>query len=231
MIDASSIQLITFDCYGTLIDWESGMLGALRPIFLRAGTVASDAELLEEYGEAEGEIESGDYLPYRQVLALSAQKMGHSLGVNVSAEEAAHFAQSLTRWEPFPDTVASLQKLAQRFRLGIISNVDDDLFAATRPKLGAQFDVVVTAQQVRAYKPSLTNFQEMLRRSGLKKNEVLHAGQSVYHDVVPANAFGLKNVWVDRPSARPGLSATRPAMAQPSARVTSLNELAKLLLG
>jgi len=221
-LDLTQYKALSFDCYGTLIDWESGMLAALRPIFLRGGTVVSDAEILEEYGEAEGEIESGGYLPYRQVLALSAQKMGHSLGVNVSAEEAAHFAQSLPRWEPFPDTVASLQALAQRFRLGIISNVDDDLFAATRPKLGVPFDVVVTAQQVRSYKPSHTNFQEMLQRTGLKKNQVLHAAQSVYHDIVPANALGLTNVWVDRPSARPGSGAARPAMAQPSARVTSL---------
>src|SRR5262249_20956922 len=120
---------------------------------------------------------------------------------------------------------------AKRFSLGIISNVDDDLFAATQKKLGVEFKVIVTAQQVRSYKPSFANFQEALRRSGLKKHEVLHAGQSVYHDIVPANALGLRTVWVDRPSLRPGAGATRPAVAQPSARVSSLAELVKLALG
>jgi 2-haloacid dehalogenase len=224
-MDFSAIRLITFDCYGTLIDWETGMLAQLRPMF----PGVPDARLLEEYGEAEVELEAGDYLPYRQVLARSAETMGRRLKVSVSSEASRRFAESLVQWEPFPDTVAALQSLAKKFRLGIISNIDDDLFAATEKKLGVEFSVIVTAQQVRSYKPSPANFEEAVGRSGLKKEEILHAAQSVYHDIVPANALGIRNVWVDRPSARPGSGATRPAVAQPTAKVSSLAELVKLL--
>lgn len=228
-MDFDAIRLITFDCYGTLIDWESGMLAALRPIFSRSGRKITDAQLLEHYGEAEAELEAGPYLPYRQVLSLAAQQMGRSLKAETSAQQGALFAESLIQWDPFPDTVAALQAMAQKFRLGIISNVDDDLFAETRKKLGVEFEFVVTAQQVQSYKPSLRNFQEALRRGGVEKNQLLHAGQSLYHDVAPANSLGIKNVWVNRPSVRPGSGAARPAQAQPTYEVRSLAELARLV--
>lgn len=224
-----SVRLITFDCYGTLIDWETGMLAALRPLFSRDGNRVSDAKLLEAYGEAEAEIESGSYLRYRAVLSGAVQAMGRQLGVSVTAGDGERFADSLRLWEPFPDTVASLQDLARRYRLGIISNVDDDLFAATRRKLGVEFEFVVTAEQVQSYKPSLRNFQEALRRSGLNKDQVLHAGQSIYHDIVPASFLGIQNVWVNRPSARPGAGAAKAASAQPTCEVSSLKELVALL--
>lgn len=225
----ASIRLITFDCYGTLIDWETGMLAALRPLFSRDGRLVADAQLLKHYGDVELELESGPYLPYRQVLSQAVQEMGKRLGTKITADDGRSFAESLTQWQPFPDTVAALQRLAQRYRLGIISNVDDDLFSATRKKLQVPFDLVVTAQQVESYKPSLKNFQEALRRSGLQQNEVLHAAQSVYHDIIPANSLGIKNVWVNRPSRRPGAGATKPAVAQPTAEVSSLAELVELL--
>ena len=228
--DFASVRLITFDCYGTLIDWETGMLAAMRPLF-RRGLTVSDVQLLETYGEVEGELESGRYLAYREVLSCSVQEVGSRLGAKISADEGREFAESLTRWEPFADTVSNLEKLSRRFRLGIISNVDDDLFGVTRKKLKVSFDPVVTAQQVESYKPAHRNFEEMLRRSGLKKEQILHAGQSVYHDIVPANALGIRNVWVNRPSIRPGSGATRPAAARPAAEVHSLAELASLLEG
>ncbi len=228
-LDSSSIRLITFDCYGTLIDWETGMLAAMRPLFRRDGLEIGDAQLLEAYGEVEVELESGPYVRYREVLSHSLHEMGRRLGVKITAGQGREFAESLTRWEPFPDTVAGLEDLSRRFRLGIISNVDDDLFAVTRKKLKVPFDVVVTAQQVGSYKPSLRNFEEMLRRSGRKKEEILHAAQSVYHDIIPANALGIQNVWVNRPSTRPGSGATKPAVAQPTAEVSSLAELVALL--
>lgn len=224
-----SVRLITFDCYGTLIDWETGMLAALRPLFCGDSKRIADAKLLELYGEAEAEIESGPYLRYRNVLSETVQAIGRRLGVNVTTRDGERFADSLPRWEPFPDTAAGLQALARRFRLGIISNVDDDLFAATKTKLAVEFDFVVTAQQVQSYKPSLRNFQEALRRSGLNKEQVLHAGQSIYHDIVPASFLGIHNVWVNRPSARPGAGAAKPAAAQPDYEVHSLSELVALL--
>jgi len=224
-----SIRLITFDCYGTLIDWENGMLAALRPMFSRDGKPVPDRELLEHYGEAEAELEAGPYLPYREVLSRSAQQMGRSLGVAVSPGQGAAFAQTLVRWNAFPDTVAALQSMSRKFRLGIISNVDDDLFAETRKKLGVEFAFVVTAQQVGSYKPAHRNFEEALRRAGLPREQVLHAGQSLYHDIAPARALGLANVWVNRPSPRPGSGAARPGTATPDYEVHSLAELAELV--
>lgn len=224
-----SMRLITFDCYGTLIDWESGMLGSLRPLFSRAEHNISDADILEQYGEAEAELEAGPYLRYRDVLAQSARRAGQKLGVEISEQQAARFADSLKEWDPFPDTVAALNALSRKFKLGIISNVDDDLFASSRIKLQAPFEVVVTAEQVRSYKPSLKNFEEVLRRTGINRQEWLHAGQSIYHDVVPAAQIGTESVWVNRPSARPGIGAVRKASARPTYHVRGVAELAQLL--
>jgi len=225
-----SIRLITFDCYGTLIDWENGMLAALRPLLLKDGRSVSDSQILELYGEIEAELEAGPYLPYRQVLAQAAREIGRRVETEISAEEGSAFAESLTRWKPFLDTVSALQSLGRRFRLGIISNVDDDLFAETRKKLApVEFDFVVTAQQMRSYKPSHRNFEEAIRRSGLSKDKILHAGQSLYHDIAPANALGIQNVWVNRPSIRPGSGAARPGIATPNYEVHSLAELSALL--
>jgi 2-haloacid dehalogenase len=225
-----SIRLITFDCYGTLIDWENGMLAALRPLLSRNGRNVPDLQILELYGEIEAGLEAGPYLPYRQVLTQAAQEIGRRVGTAISAEEGSAFAESLTRWEPFIDTVTALQALAKRFRLGIISNVDDDLFAETRKLLApVEFDFVVTAQQMRGYKPSHRNFEEAIRRSGLSKDQILHAGQSLYHDIAPANALGIQNVWVNRPSIRPGSGAARPGTATPGYEVRTLAELTALL--
>ncbi|MGH9564882.1 MAG: haloacid dehalogenase, partial [Candidatus Angelobacter sp.] len=120
-----SVCLITFDCYGTLIDWEAGLLKGLRPLFAAASRVISDAELLELYGDIEAELEASPYLPYRDVMARTAQSMGQRLGATISADAGRAFAESLAEWEPFPDTVAALQSLSRMFTLGIISNVDD----------------------------------------------------------------------------------------------------------
>lgn len=227
-----SIRLITFDCYGTLIDWESGMLAALRPLFSRDSHTVSDLQILELYGEIEANVESGPYLPYRRVLAQAVREIGRQLGIEVSVEEGSAFAESLTRWKPFSDTVPALQSLDKRFRLGIISNVDDDLFAETRKKLApVTFDFVVTAQQMQSYKPAHRNFEEAIRRSGLTKDQILHAGQSLYHDIAPANALGISNVWVNRPSVRPGSGAAKPGSAKPNYEVHTLAELSALLSG
>src|SRR5262249_57278825 len=142
--------------------------------------------------------------------------------------QCAGFAQSFPMWEPFMDAVSALQALQNKFRLGIISNVDDDLFAETRKMLPVDFDFVVTAEQVRSYKPAQANFQEALRRGGVAPYQVLHAGQSLYHDIAPANALGISNVWVNRPSLRPGSGAAKTAVATPSYEVHSLAELAEL---
>jgi 2-haloacid dehalogenase len=145
-------------------------------------------------------------------------------------DEARGFANSITRWKPFIDTLPALQSLGRRFRLGIISNVDDDLFAETRKKLApVEFEFAVTAQQMQSYKPAHRNFEEAIRRSGLSKDQILHAGQSLYHDIAPANALGMRNVWVNRPSIRPGSGAARLGTATPTYEVRILPELSALL--
>jgi 2-haloacid dehalogenase len=225
-----SIRLITFDCYGTLIDWENGMLAVLRPLFSRDGHCVPDVQILELYGEIEAELESGPYLPYRQVLSNAVQEIGRRLNIKVSDEEGRAFAESLTGWKPFVDTLSALQSLSSKFRLGIISNVDDDLFAETRKKFAlVEFDFVITAQQMHGYKPSHRNFEEAIRRSGLNKDQILHAGQSLYHDIAPANTMGFCSVWVNRPSIRPGSGAAIPGDAQPTYEVHTLAELSALL--
>src|SRR5258707_1591188 len=148
-----SITLLTFDCYGTLIDWETGLLKGLRPLFSRNGNPVPDTELLKHYGETEAALESGPYLRYRDVLAKTAEQMGRVLGVKISSHDAKEFAESLPTWDPFPDTVAALQTLSKKFQLGIISNIDDDFFVLTQKKLPVPFAVIVTAQQVQSYKP------------------------------------------------------------------------------
>ena len=152
----------------------------------------------------------------------------HFLGLQygTTAEQMRSLPDSLPAWKPWPDTVAALRELKNKFRLAILSNVDDDLFAGTRPQLEVEFDEVITAQQAQAYKPSLKLFELALSRIHAPAHRVLHVGQSIYHDVIPAQALGLATVWVNRPSARPGVGAVKAAEAKPDLTVTSLSELA-----
>ena len=225
-MDFSRFAALTFDCYGTLIDWESGLLAALRPLLRAHGRDPSDQQILEIYGELEPAAQQ-PYQPYRQVLAAVVRGFGARLGFPVSVAEAASLAQSLPGWPPFPDTRAALLKLQTRYRLAIISNIDDDLFAATAPHLGVHFDQVITAQQAGAYKPSPAPFLLALERLGLPRRRVLHVGQSLHHDVLPARALGLATVLV----YRRGFGATRPTAGEPDLKVPDLHTLAALALG
>lgn len=231
MLDFNRFETLTFDCYGTLIDWETGIFTALRPILSAHGKTVDDATLLKLYGDFEQRSEQGAFRPYRQVLESVVRLFGAELGFTPTAEEARSLPDSLGNWRPWPDTVEALRRLKTRFRLAIISNVDDDLFSATRPQLGIELDEVVTAQQAQAYKPSLKVFELALGRVQAPAHRVLHVGQSVYHDVVPAQALGLATVWVNRPSARPGVGAVKAADAKPDLTVGSLRELAEIALG
>ena len=226
MLDFNRFEVITFDCYGTLINWEAGILAALHRILSAHGTGIDDDALLKLYGDFEHFSEQGAFRPYREVLSSVVNQFGVELQFTPTAEESDSLANSLPGWTPWPDTAEALQKLKAEFRLAIISNIDDDLFAATRPQLGAAFDKVVTAQQAQAYKPSLKIFELALSRIHAPAHRVLHVGQSIYHDVIPAQALGLATVWVNRPSARPGVGAVKLAEAKPDMTVTSLSELA-----
>jgi 2-haloacid dehalogenase len=226
MLDFNRFEILTFDCYGTLINWEAGILTALHRILSAHGKKADDATLLKLYGDFETLSEEGTFHPYREVLQSVVRRFGAELGFTPTEGETRSLPDSLVTWNPWPDTVAALQQLKTRFRLAIVSNVDDDLFAATRPKLAVEFDEVITAQQAQAYKPSLKIFELALSRINAPAHRVLHVGQSIFHDVVPAQALGLATVWVNRPSARPGVGAVKTAEAKPDLTVSSLEELA-----
>lgn len=230
MLDLTRFQVLTFDCYGTLIDWETGIFGALRPVLAAHSKTVTDVALLELYSELELQAEQGEFRPYREVLQSVVRGFGERLGFVPTESEARSLPDSLANWLPFPDTVAALRKLKSRYHLAITSNVDDDLFAATAPKLEVSFDHVITAQQARAYKPSLRVFKLAEERIGVKPNQWLHVAQSVYHDVVPAKSLGIATVWVNRPSPRPGAGAAKAASAQPDLEVSSLKALADLAL-
>ena len=231
MFDFSRFEILTFDCYGTLINWEAGILPELHRILSAHSKRVDDATLLKLYGDFELHSEQGTFQPYREVLASVVRKFGIELGFTPTPEEVGSLAESLPTWKPWPDTVAALNALKTRYRLAILSNVDDDLFAGTRPQLGVDFDDVITAQQARAYKPSTKLFELALRRISAPAHRVLHVGQSIYHDVIPAQTLGLATVWVNRPSARPGVGAVKAAEAKPDVTVSSLAELVATALG
>jgi 2-haloacid dehalogenase len=224
-----ALQLLTFDCYGTLVDWESGICSALRPVLAGHGIEPSDEEVLELYARLESPLQQGAWRPYREVLGDVVDGFGTELGFVPSAAERAALAASLGEWPLFPDTVAALRRLARRYRLGILSNIDDDLFAATAPGLGVRLDLLVTAEQVGAYKPAPAHFEEGLRRSGLAADEVLHVAQSLFHDIVPARALGWRTAWVNRRAGRPGSGATPAADGLPDIEVPDLAAFAALL--
>jgi 2-haloacid dehalogenase len=228
MLDFSRFEILTFDCYGTLINWEEGILGCLHRILAAHCTNkgTDDAMILQFYGDFEASAEQGAYRPYREVLQSVVQQFGERLGFAPTDEEVRSLPESLQDWKPWPDTVEALHTLQSRFRLAVISNVDDDLFATTQPQLGVKFDQVITAQQAGAYKPSLKIFELALSRIGIPANRILHVGQSIYHDVIPAQSLGLATVWVNRPSPRSGVGAVKSAEGRPDLEVSSLAELA-----
>lgn len=229
MLDFSQYRVVSFDCYGTLIDWETGIFSALRPVLAAHGKGISDTELLNLYSELESEAEQGEFHSYRKVLESVVRGFGERLGFKPSEAQARSLPDSLAGWRPFPDTVAALQKLKARYQLAIISNVDDDLFAATARHLEVPFDHLITAQQARAYKPSMRMFNLAQQRIGVAPTQWLHAAQSVYHDVIPARSLGITTVWVNRPSPRPGAGAAKAAAGQPDLEVPDLKTLASKL--
>lgn len=230
MLDFDRYSVLTFDCYGTLIDWESGILNALRPIFANRGISVPDNELLERYGEIEAQLESGAYKSYRQILRECVAGLGLRYNFSPTAAEMDMLPNSLQYWQPFPDTVQALRRLKTRYRLAVISNVDDDLFAASAKRLETAFDHVITASQIQSYKPSHNNFERALERIGVPREQVLHVAQSIYHDIVPARALGIASVWVNRRKGLSGSGATLPAEGRPDLEVPDVKSLADLLV-
>lgn len=232
-----NIKALSFDCYGTLIDWETGILSALRPYLHTHGYMIADARILEEFGRAESRIERDNPdLPYTDVLRHVHHALARQFGIAEDIDEASRFAGSVGDWPPFPDTVDALRDLQTRYKLVVVSNIDRESFAATRKRLGVIFDAVVMAEDVGAYKPDHRMFQcalTVLSDMGIERQDILHVAQSLYHDHVPAKELGLRTVWVDRYAGHTGQGATvAPSVnVRPDHTVSNLRELDMLLRG
>jgi 2-haloacid dehalogenase len=226
MLDFTRFKLLSFDCYGTMIDWETGIFSALRPVLNAHGKNITDSTLLELYSDLEASAEKGEFLRYRDVLQSVVRGFGERFGFSPTNGEVRSLPESLANWQPFADTVEALRKLKARYQLAVISNVDDDLFATTAPKLGVPFDHVITAQQAGCYKPCIRMFELAEQRAGISREHWLHVGQSIYHDVIPAQSLGIATVWVNRPSPRPGAGAAKAVAGKPDLEVPNLSTLA-----
>lgn len=231
VIDPGQFRLLTFDCYGTLIDWEQGIAAALAAV-VRSHVIETDPEtLLRHFAAVEHGVQSGPFLSYRDVLRRTLEGVGERLSFTPTPEEKDAFAASVGDWPAFPDSSAALRRLKAKYRLAIVSNVDDDLFERSAERLGVDFDWVVTAEQVGSYKPAPPHFHEILSRFGEPKEQVLHVAQSLFHDVAPARALGITTLWINRRGGRSGSGASPPADAQPHAEVPDMASAADLLLG
>lgn len=227
----SQFKVLTFDCYGTLIDWETGMIAALAPISSHSRAPLSRNAILEAHARAESmQQRTTPTMPYRDVLAVVAKRLGEQWGVAVSWEACVAYGQSIGSWPAFADTVDALAYLKRHFKLVILSNIDNESFAASNRRLGVDFDAVYTAQDIGSYKPAHGNFAYMLDRLedvDVRPSEILHVAESLFHDHAPAKAIGLASCWIHRRHADEGSGATMPLADLPKAnfRFTSLAEL------
>jgi 2-haloacid dehalogenase len=231
MLDLAAFDALTFDCYGTLIDWETGIVEALRPVAPAHGSEVSDEALLEGFARYEAALEAGPYRSYREVLAGALRGLASDFGFEPSEDEVAVFSGSVGDWPAFADSAEALAALKRRFRLGVITNCDDDLFALSNRRLGVEFDWVVTAQQARGYKPDPANFEFALARIDVPRERILHVAQSLFHDHVPAKALGMTTVWIDRRGDAAGTGATPPASASPDMTFPDMRSFAATATG
>ena len=223
---ASDYDILSFDCYGTLVDWESAITSTLQSILLSHDAHWNDAVLLEHFALFEpAEQEQGG--SYREVLRRVLQTFGNRLGFVTTESQLVQFEECIARATPFSDTVDALKTLSECFQLAIVSNTDDDLFALTAQNLVVSFDYVITAEQVGEYKPNLAMFEHALKEFSCSKSRILHVAQSLFHDVAPASELGIATAWIDR--TRGKLGATAPSDAEPQWTYSTLAELAKLV--
>ncbi len=212
-MDLRAFKALTFDCYGTLIDWESGILAELRPWVAANGRKLPDDQILEAFGDAESACEAATPSKvYPEILADTFRALAKRWAIAATDAQAAEFGRSVPRWPAFPDSAAALQYLKQHYKLIILSNVDRASFAESNKKLQVTFDKIVTAQDVGSYKPDLRNFRQLLsevEKFGVRKEQILHTAQSLFHDVAPAKSMGLKTCWINRRKGRPGGGATK----------------------
>ncbi len=223
------IEVVSFDCYGTLIDWETGLLNALTSWLNAHGIHVDDETLLEQYATFEAEAEKGPYRRYREILIDIMHRFAAQYRISLSPREQTLLVHSLVTWQPFPDVNPVLTDLKQYFKLAIISNIDRDLFEATSQHFTVAFDIIITAEDVHAYKPARMPFQHLLDSYRYSPDSVIHVAQSLYHDIGPAKTVGLTTIWLNRSGKRKGFGATLPAQETPDIVIHDLYELQKIL--
>src|SRR5918992_1189615 len=225
-MEADKYEVLSFDCYGTLVDWESGIIAGLRPILRGHRVEATDDEILDLHAQTEHKLQAaskrGSYLKYRDILGEEVREAGRRWGFEPSPSDVRALPDSVRYWLPFPDTVNALHTLKGRYKLAIISNIDDGLFALTARYLEVEFDYIVTAEQAGTYKPSPNNFELALERIGAAPEKILHVAESLFHDHVPAKGMGLDTVWIHRRGAQGGVVLPRRRRASPTWRGPTL---------
>jgi 2-haloalkanoic acid dehalogenase type II len=207
-------KVLTFDCYGTLIDWESGLFEALQPLQSRAAKGLDREAVLEKFARLQSaQEEATPSMIYSMLLATVHRQLAQEWGVSPDAAEDARFGASVPDWPAFADSPAALAYLKRHYQLVILSNVDRTSFAGSNRRLGVEFNAIYTAQDIGSYKPDLANFRYLLARlaeRGIARKEILHTAQSLYHDHGPAKKIGLASAWINRRHGRPGWGATLP---------------------
>lgn len=216
----ADFKVLTFDCYGTLIDWETGLFEGLRTLVTRSRRGMSRDQALEEFGQHEfAQQQETPAMPYSHLLAVVYRRLAETWEIVITSEEAVAFGASVPRWPEFPDSAAALQYLQQYYKLVILSNVDRVSFRSSNTRLKVDFDAIYTAQDIGSYKPSDRNFEYLLRRLkedfGFGRPDILHVAQSLLHDHAPANRAGLASAWIDRRHALEGWGATKPPSGTP----------------
>jgi 2-haloacid dehalogenase len=229
----TDFKALTFDCYGTLIDWESGLYAALQPLLQKGGVTLKRDEVLAAFARHEMAQEAATpQMIYSELLAEVHRRLAREWNVSDAGDEAVAFGKSVPDWPAFPDTEAALQYLKRYYKLVILSNVDRESFAGSNRRLGVAFDAICTAQDIGSYKPDPRNFAYLINTVaglGVLKRNILHTAQSLHHDHVPAQAAGLASAWIDRRHQLEGWGATSPPVGTPryDFRFTSLGEMVK----
>ena len=228
-IDFEQFQWLSFDCYGTLIDWETGISTAVAHALQAHDRHLSKQEILALFASVEPDVQQGvEFLNYQAVLRQVMELMGTRLEVQFSESETNCLVDTIGGWPVFPDTIEALCLMKSCYKLAIITNVDDDLFEPASRSLGVELDALVTSQQCGSYKPNLNNFHIAVDRMGVEKQAWLHIAESLYHDIGPANGLGVTSVWVNRGHANLE-GATRRSDARPDLEVHSLDELVRMM--
>lgn len=239
MIGIDDFALLTVDCYGTVIDWERGILSEIRPLAVRNGRAdLSDDAILENFAITEAALAKDEpKIPYPLLLQKTVRRLATSWGFKASASEAKEFGHSVARWPAFADSASSLQYLQRYYKLCVISNVDHASFASSNRKLDVEFDAIYTAEDLGSYKPNVRNFEialkEIKKTFGIKKSRIMHVAHSIFHDIAPARSIGLATLRVNRRKEVGGWGAAPPhkpddPVAQADFEVPSLAEFVAL---